>query len=142
VSNAINVRTTNACTTKACASKACASNVYKLCKCVSSAHVNVRAARKGTTTDPCGGRRRRRAGRAAAHNGTAPTQEARAPGTSQDNTVDITLQKWTIGQARADISRNFSTLLTHLHVRYSYIFIVCTRCSHTPCLYTPCLHRH
>jgi len=32
--------------------------------------------------------RRRRAGRSSAHSGTAPTQEARAPDTSQNNTVD------------------------------------------------------
>jgi len=40
---------------------------------------------------------RRRSGRAVAHSGTAPTQEARAQqahalGTSQDNTMDITLE--------------------------------------------------
>jgi len=86
--------------------------------------------------------RRRRAGRAAARSGTAPTQEACAPGTSQDNTVDITLQNWTIGQARADSSRNFATLIARLHVRCSHIYIVCTRCSHTPFLHTPCSQTH
>ena len=44
-----------------------------------------------------GQHRRRRSGRAVPHSGTAPTQEARAQeahalGTSQDNTMDITLQ--------------------------------------------------